>query len=40
MKITKKSVKQKWTNRGYNVQYTEDVENQNVKIYCFTNHLS
>ena len=33
----KHSSKQKWTNREYRMQNTEDVENQYVKIYCNKN---
>ena len=28
-----------WKNRDYNVQNNEDVEHQDVKIYCTTNQF-
>ena len=33
------SSKNKWTNREYHVPNNEDVEHQDVKIYCATNQL-
>ena len=35
----KRSSKKKWTNREYYVRNNEDVENQDVKIYCNKNQF-
>ena len=35
----KSSSKQNWTNREYNVKKYEDVEHEDVKMYCATNQF-
>ena len=39
MENTRRSSKQKWTNRNNHVQHNKYVENQGMKMYCATNQF-
>ena len=37
--MTQKMSSKNWTNKQYHAQHNKDVEHQDVKLYCDTNHV-